>query len=42
MNAGANPVAAPIWATAVDFPIYRGKNQHVNTLPERLAGCFKY
>ena len=42
MNAGANPVAAPIWATAVDFPVYRGKNQHVNTLPERLAGCFKF
>ena len=42
MNAGANPVAAPIWATAVDFPIFRGKNKHVNTLPERLAGCFKY
>jgi thiosulfate dehydrogenase len=42
MNAGANPLAAPIWATAVDFPIYRSKNQHVNTLAERLAGCFKY
>ena len=42
MNAGANPVAAPIWATAVDFPIYRGKNKHVNTLAERIAGCFKY
>lgn len=42
MNAGANPLSAPIWATAVDFPIYRGKNKHVNTLAERLAGCFKY
>ena len=42
MNAGANPVAAPVWATAVDFPIYRSKNKHVNTLAERLAGCFKY
>ena len=42
MNAGADPMSAPIWATAVDFPIYRGKNKHVNTLAERLAGCFAY
>ncbi len=42
MNAGGDPMSAPIWATAVDFPIYRGKNKHVNTLPERLAGCFRY
>ena len=42
MNAGANPNAAPIWATAVDFPAYRSKNKHVNTLAERVAGCFRY
>lgn len=42
MNAGADPMAAPVWATAVDFPIYRGKEKRVNTLPDRLAGCFRY
>ena len=26
----------------MDFPKYRGKNHHVNTIYERLAGCFTY
>lgn len=42
LNAGAKADAAPIWATTVDFPQYRSKNLHVNTLYERLAGCFTY
>ena len=42
LGAGADPNAAPIWATTVDFPLYRSKNLHVNTLYERLAGCFTY
>lgn len=42
MGEGANAMAAPIWATPVDFPKYRGKNMHVNTLYERIAGCFSY
>lgn len=42
MGEGASPVAAPLWPTAVDFPQFRGKNRHVNTLPERIAGCFTY
>ena len=42
LGAGANPNSAPIWATTVDFPQYRSKNRHVNTLYERLAGCFTY
>jgi thiosulfate dehydrogenase len=41
MAEGASSTA-PLWPTAVDFPQYRGKNQHVNTLPERIAGCFSY
>lgn len=42
MGAGASPAAAPVWATVVDFPKYRGKNMHVNTVYERIAGCFSY
>ncbi len=42
MGAGASPVAAPVWATTIDFPKYRSKNQHVNTTWERIAGCFSY
>lgn len=42
LDAGAKATAAPIWATPVDFPQYRSKNLHVNTVYERLAGCFTY
>lgn len=42
MGEGAHAEAAPVWATAVDFPQYRGKNKHVNTLSERIAGCFRF
>lgn len=42
LGEGANPMAAPVWATPVDFPKYRGKNRHVNTFYERIAGCFSY
>lgn len=42
MGEGASKTAAPVWATAVDFPQYRSKNKHVNTLAERIAGCFFY
>jgi len=42
MGEGTAKSAAPVWATAVDFPQYRSKNKHVNTTAERIAGCFTY
>lgn len=42
MAEGASVEAAPIWATSVDFPQFRNKNRHVNTMVERIAGCFMY
>lgn len=36
------PFSAPVWAAAVTLPDYRGKNGHVNSLEERIAGCFTY
>lgn len=39
---GAQAFSAPVWPAAVVLPNFRGKNQHVNNLEERLAGCFSY
>lgn len=42
MGEGRLPFAGPVWPAAVDLPAYRGKNGHVNSLEERLVGCFTY
>lgn len=34
--------ASPVWPAAISFPSFRPKNRHVNTLDERIAGCFSY
>ncbi|SFR81158.1 thiosulfate dehydrogenase [Marinobacter daqiaonensis] len=39
---GRMPFSAPVWPAAVTLPNYRGKNDHVNSLEERIAGCFTY
>lgn len=42
MDAGRQPGASPMWAAYVLYPAYRAKNGHVNTLAERLQGCFRF
>ncbi|WP_346799081.1 c-type cytochrome [Halomonas sp. Bachu 37] len=42
LGEGRQPFSAPIWPAAVTLPDFRGKNQHVNNLEERIAGCFAY
>jgi len=42
LDAGRLADAAPMWAAWVAYPAYRGKNKRVNTLVERIQGCFKY
>ncbi|WP_418317977.1 c-type cytochrome [Piscinibacter sakaiensis] len=42
LDAGRMPDSAPMWAAFVSYPAYRSKNQHVNTLAERIQGCFTY
>lgn len=42
MDAGRRKGASPLWAAYVLYPAYRSKNEHVNTLAERLQGCFQY
>lgn len=39
---GREPFAGPVWPAAVVLPGYRPKNDHVNNLEERIAGCFTY
>jgi len=42
LDAGRRPDSAPLWAAYVLYPAYRAKNGHVNTLAERLQGCFRF
>lgn len=42
MGEGRLPFASPVWPAAVILPNYRPKNDHVNNLEERIAGCFAY
>ena len=39
---GAQAFSAPVWPAAVVLPNFRPKNQQVNSLEERIAGCFSY
>src|SRR5690554_7238240 len=42
MGEGRLPFAGPVWPAAVVLPNYRPKNDHVNSLEERIAGCFSF
>jgi thiosulfate dehydrogenase len=42
LDAGRLADAAPMWAAWVSYPAYRKKNKKVNTLIERVQGCFDY
>ncbi len=42
LNAGRLSHSAPLWAAWVKYPAYRSKNNRVNTMEERIQGCFTY
>lgn len=42
LDRGRLAIAAPMWAAAVRYPLYRSKNHRVNTLIMRIQGCFRY
>lgn len=42
LDKGRMAFSAPVWVTAVTFPQYRGKNWKVNSMEERIMGCFTY
>lgn len=39
---GRKPDSAPLWGAYVTYPAFRKKTNHVDTLQDRIAGCFKY
>lgn len=42
LNAGRLADSAPLWAAYPMYPAYRKKNDKVNTMEERIQGCFRY
>jgi len=42
LDAGRLAGSSPMWAARINYPAYRKKNDEVNTLVERIQGCFKY
>lgn len=42
LDGGRLAHSAPLWAAWVKYPAYRNKNKMVNTMEERIQGCFTY
>ncbi|SFU70409.1 c-type cytochrome [Halomonas korlensis] len=42
LDTGKRENSAPMWAAAIQYPAFRGKNQMVNTMEDRVNGCFTY
>ncbi|MFA7523040.1 MAG: c-type cytochrome [Halothiobacillaceae bacterium] len=42
LDAGRRPGSAPLWGAWGVYPKYRGKNDMINTMEDRIHGCFTY
>lgn len=42
LDKGRLPHSAPMWAAWVAYPTYRDKDKRVDTMEDRLIGCFTY
>lgn len=42
LDNGRRANSAPMWGAFPMYPAYRKKNDHVNTIEERIQGCFRY
>ena len=42
LDGGRLADSGPMWAAWIKYPAYRQKNDHVNSMEERLRGCFTY
>lgn len=42
LDKGRKANSAPLWGAFPMYPAYRTKNDHVNTIEERIQGCFTY
>ncbi|MGE6741140.1 c-type cytochrome [Allorhizobium pseudoryzae] len=42
MDAGRQPMSSPMWAAWTRYPMYRRKNDQINTMEDRVMGCFTF
>ncbi|WP_201739155.1 c-type cytochrome [Flavisphingopyxis soli] len=42
LDSGRRANSAPMWAAWVAYPKYRSKNKQINTMEDRIKGCFTY
>ncbi len=42
LEAGRKPESSPMWAAWGNYPAYRKKNNMINTMEDRIRGCFIY
>ncbi|MGS1012981.1 c-type cytochrome [Rhodanobacter sp. UC4450_H17] len=42
LDAGRRADSAPMWSAWVSYPMYRSKNKQINTMEDRVKGCFTY
>lgn len=42
MDSGRRADSSPMWAAWVAYPQYRKKNNSINTMEDRILGCFRY
>jgi thiosulfate dehydrogenase len=42
LEEGRKPDASPMWAAWGMYPAYRAKNDRINTMEDRIRGCFVY
>lgn len=42
LDSGRRPDSSPMWAAWVSYPQYRQKTNSINTMEDRIMGCFRY
>lgn len=42
LDGGRQPLSAPMWAAWTRYPMYRKKNDQINTMEDRVMGCFTF
>lgn len=42
LDSGRRAGSSPMWAAWVSYPQYRKKNASINTMEDRIMGCFRY
>lgn len=42
LDNGRRADSAPMWSAWLGYPTYRGKNDRINTMEDRIQGCFTY